>query len=171
MEWLDARSHPKLWLEGESIEVAYQPVDLDHGPDPLLATFKVQCIVRHYTGCFIYTADDVTMKPLAFGECARNLRQVLDGDAQKASLASVGPELVVVFNILNNNIVIDINIAEWQGPYDSDTCLKASSICFSESRLYQWADDLKIYSEEIESWIYSKRTNRRNDYLVRVTDV
>ena len=34
MDWLDTKLHPKLQLDGESIELAYQPVATDHGPVP-----------------------------------------------------------------------------------------------------------------------------------------
>src|SRR5262249_21679635 len=83
MDWLDAKLHPKLQLDGESIELAYQPVATDHGPGPLLVTFKARCIVRHHSGHLIYTVDDLTFMPRAFAEFSNALRKVLDGNAHE----------------------------------------------------------------------------------------
>ena len=94
-EWLDGKLHTRLVLDGERIEIVYQPVAIERGPGPPLATFKVQCNVRHYTGSLTYTADDLTMMPLAFAEFANDLQHVLDGGVQEAKVASVGGELVL----------------------------------------------------------------------------
>ncbi len=153
MEWLDLNSHPRLLLDGEGIELAYQPVSLDHGGGPILGTFKVRCDVRHSTGRFVYVADDVTIEPCVFREFACDLKQVLDGKAREAILAPVGNELVVTVNRMAKNVQMRVTVTEWQGPFDPETTLSAGCSNLNTDRTYRWVSDLKSYGHLMDKWV------------------
>lgn len=153
MEWLDLGSHPRLALDGESIELAYQPVALDHGGGPLQCAFKVQCVVKHPTGLLTYTADDVTMFPEAFLQFAGDLQQVLDGVAQEAILAPVGNELVVTMKRERRNVQMHIAVTEWQGSSDPETVLSAACSIWNTDRAYRWVRELREYSRRLDEWV------------------
>jgi hypothetical protein len=152
MDWLDLKSHPRLVLDGEDIEVAYQPVALDHGGGPIQGAFKVQCVVKHLTGALVYTADDVTMEPPVFAEFAGDLKQVLDGIAQDATLAPVGDELVVTVKRVGKDVQMHIAVTEWQGPYDPETIMSAGCM-LNMDRTYRWVRELKEYGRLIDEWV------------------
>jgi hypothetical protein len=152
-EWLDSMLHPRLVLDGERVEVVYQPVAMDHGSGPPLATFKVQCNVRHHAGSLTYTADDLTMMPLAFAEFADNLKLVLDGGAQEATLAPVGLELAVTVKRVDDRIQLMIAVTEWQGPYDADTIASAGCGRLNLDRAYRWVRELTEYARVMDEWV------------------
>ena len=159
MDWLDDLSHPILRLDGESIEVVYQPVTHDPGPGTLIATFRVQCLVRHPTGTLIYSADDLSMFPSAFAEFARDLKRVLDGDEPEARLAPIGRELVMTVSRTGKSVNMTINIVEWEGPFDPETVASAGRVSLNIDRAYRWAWELGEYGRQIEEWVLANPTS------------
>jgi hypothetical protein len=157
-EWLDGKLHTRLVLDGERIEIVYQPVAIERGPGPPLATFKVQCNVRHYTGSLTYTADDLTMMPLAFAEFANDLQHVLDGGVQEATLASVGGELVVMVKRFDNCIQMILAVTEWQGPHDPDTIASAGCSRLNTDRIYRWVPELSEFARVMDEWVMANST-------------
>jgi hypothetical protein len=156
-KWLEEGLFPRVVLDGERIELAYQPVTLDQGPGPVLATFRVECVVRHHTGSVVYTADDLTMPPGAFAEFAADLKQVLDGGALGATLMPVGRELVLSLARAGGDVQMSVAVSEWEGPYDPPTVLSAGCAKLNTDRTYRWVRELGEYGRRLEEWVLANR--------------
>src|SRR5947209_7230040 len=128
-KWLDEMSHPILRLDHADIKLTYQSVTLDQGPGPDIVTFKAECVTSHsVTGSLVYTVDDLSFMPRVFTEFANDLKNVLDGNAQEASLAPIGEELVLTVKRVDKKVHMHVAIKEWQVFYPETTASASGGV-------------------------------------------
>lgn len=150
--WLN-ETYPKAILGGHRIEVAYQAVSVDYGPGPVIATFKVLCVIQHSMSGFVqYYADDLSFMDETFGTFADNLKRVLDGKAVEAVLAPVGRELVVTVK-REKDLRMYIEVREWEGGGEPDNLATAGCEIGNTDIAYGWVRDLRDFSERLSMWI------------------
>ena len=153
VEWLDLTLHPRLVLEAESIELAYQLIGLQHPAGEMRINFRVLCVVCYHAGRFAYTSDSPIIRPQAFAEFGRDLKKVLSGDPREAKLASVGQEFVLTVNGTDDDLQIQVTMREGFGRHTPTISASAGLGIWKTEVTDLWGRELTEYSRQLDKWV------------------
>ena len=159
MEWLDERSSPILRFDHATIELSYQPVELEGGQSREMVRFKVECVIPHSAGRIIYEADDLFFFPGTFVEFADELKDVLDDRAKDAVLSPPGGELILTIDRVEKEIRLQIAASEFNAGRPPTTISATGSVAMDVA--YRWARELKEeYAQRLNEWILQKSADQ-----------
>jgi len=153
MHWLDERISPIWRFDHADIELTYQPVELEGGPNPEMVRFNVECMIPHSTnGRITYEADDLDFFPRWFFEFADQLKEVLDGVGEEAVLSPPGRELALTIRRVKREFQMQISVNEFKVMRSPTTISATGSVAIDVA--YRWARELKEeYAQRLNEWI------------------
>lgn len=157
-EWVEKSLHPLLRLDGEEIEIEYEPLSVDgDGDSPAFVQFRVECVIPHsLRGRLVYTADDLYFACRVFNDFTSGLKAILEGHHVETSLGSTSSELVFTV-VRDSKIRVNISINEWEPANEKNTVATAGRIVRNTDVLYRWVNELRSFSEYLDNWILMKR--------------